>query len=307
MSKTSTKVRSGGINDKGWSIIFVATAVVLFALSSWAWWHFVRSNPERTFYSSLENSLSTRGFSRHVEQSAGAQKLDQRVQLNLTGNHLAHAATDITQEGEVNATVKTETISTPSEEYVRYTEISTDEKNKKGETIDFANLLNIWGKSQTDQSQSTGELYGESILGVVPVGNLNAQARQALMNNIRENKVYEFDEGAVERTIENGRPVYVYDVSVAPEQYVSMLKDFASAIGMTALEGVDPASYKDTQPLKFTVKVDVWSQNFVGIEYSTGARVETLGSYGLTQQVDLPKETIPVEELQSKLQEVQTQ
>jgi hypothetical protein len=308
MSKTSNQKSNGGNSDRRWTILFVVTALALFALSGWSWWHFVRSNPERTFFAALENSMQTRGVTRVVNQSAGAQSLDQKVQLNLAGDHYAHSSTTIKQEGEVDATVATETISTPNAEFVRYTDITTDQKNTKGEVLDFSQLLNIWGKTETNPDSATGELYGESVLGVVPFGNVNAKDREAIMQYILSNNVYSFDFNQVERRIENGRPVYVYDVTVAPEQYVTMLKQFASAIGMKQLENIDPARYRQTEPLSFVIKADVWGQHFSEIEYSNGARTEGLESYGLIGDIlELPKESIPVEELQSKLQEVQTQ
>ena len=308
MSKTSTKAQWGAIKDRGWAIIIISSAVALFGVTSWAWWHYIRSNPERTFYAALENSLRARGVSRTVRQVAGSQELEQKVQLNLTTDHMVKSETSISQSGTVDAKVKTETISTPDAQYVRYTEIKTNEKNSKGEDVDFSELINVWGVSEaTSPNQSTSELYGESVLGVIPVGNLNADERINLMNSIRENNIYEFDNSKVEKSLEDGRPIYTYNITVAPEQYVAMLKQFASDIGLTSLENVDPAQYKDSPPLDFKVRVDVWSQSIVGIEYSGGARKEALNSYGIYTTVDEPMETIPLQDLQVKLQEIQTQ
>src|SRR3546814_8453044 len=43
-----------------------------------SWWHYVRSNPERTFYAAIENSLRTQGVTRTATQSSGGQALEQR-------------------------------------------------------------------------------------------------------------------------------------------------------------------------------------------------------------------------------------
>ncbi len=102
-------------------------------------------------------------------------------------------------------------------------------------------------------------MFNQTVLGVVPVGNLSAQQRKQLVNEIKKNQVYKADYGNVKRHIVAGRPQYSYNVEVHPAPYVAMLKAFAHDIGITELERVDPAQYQDTPPLKFNFTVDVWS------------------------------------------------
>lgn len=289
-----------------WAQFFVVAAIVIFAFSGWAWWHFVRSNPQRTFNAALNNSLRTRGMSRIVDQANGSQDLEQKVQLSQGAQNVAQGQTTIQQSGDVSANIVTQTIGTPYEDFVQYTKIETSQKSKDGKDLDFSELLGVWGKSTpTSGGQTTGELYNESVLGVVPMANLSAKQRTALMDMIVEKKVYQIDLDKVGRGIENGRPVYTYDVTVAPEAYVGMLKEFAKSAGLTQLEGINPADYKDSQPLTFKLKVDVWAQNFTAVEYQDGARSERYGSWGVSRSVKIPTETVPVEDLQSRLQAVQ--
>jgi len=285
--------------------LFVVVAVVVFGLSGWSWWHMVRSDPERTLYGAIENSLRTRSLTRQVVQKSGTQTLEQGVELAVSPASLAHGFTKMTQTGEVNATVKTEVISTAKEEYVRYTTVQTSQKSAKGKAMDFSSLLNIWGKSTTEQTGQPGELYGESILGVVPSANLSASDRQAVMKTIRDNAVYGFDEKTLERKIQNGRPTYIYNVTVKPSAYIKVLKQFGGMVGMKQLGDLDPEQYKDAQALAFQLTVDVWGQKLTGIEFAGGERTERMGSYGVNHVVTLPKESVPVEELQAKLQKAQ--
>lgn len=289
-----------------WAPAFTLAAIVIFAISGWSWWHFVYSNPERTFFGALENHLRTAGLTRHVTQISGDQKLEQNVGLTLGAGQVAHGFTTITQQGEVNATIKTETISTPKEDHVRYTAIETNQKGQDGKDLDFTQLVNIWGKSaEGDASQTAGELYNESVLGVIPVGNLPADKRKEIIKFIHEKAVYDIDGNDVKRGIEGGRPVYTYKVTVAPEAYIGMLKMFGKAVGLTQLEMVDPASYKDTQPLVFEIKVDVWGRHITHVMFAEGERTERLSGFGISRHVDKPKDTIPLEELQTRLQSVQ--
>lgn len=308
MAETITSKKSQKSEIKRWwAPAFAGAAAVIFVASGWMWWHYVRSNPERTFFAAIENSLRTQGVTRQVEQASSGQKLDQRVQLSVGRQHVAHGQTVIEQQGEVNATIKTEAISTPKEDYVRYTTIETTQKSQDGKDLDFSKLINLWGKAVPDpQGQSqAGELYNESVLGVVPVGNLRARDRADIMKFVHENKVYKVDAKSVKRKLEKGRPVYSYDVTVMPEAYIGMLKKYGKAAGLKQLEAVDPASYKDTEPLTFQLSVDVWSRQLTSIVFGGGERTEHMTGYGVARTVDFPKETIPLSELQSRLQAVQ--
>jgi hypothetical protein len=283
-----------------WVKLFVATAIVIFAVSGWAWWHYIRSNPERTFFSAVENSLRNTGMSKTITQESGDQKLNQVVQYSVGSQNAAHGFMTVSQSGETSASIKTEVISNPTAEYVRYTNIQTDQKKPSGDAMDFSKLVGIWGKTEASRG---GDLFNETVLGVVPAGNLSAEKRQSLMHFIHDKQVYKFE--SAERAIENGRPVYTYDVTVAPEAYVGMLKEFGRAMGMSQLESVDPSNYKDAEPLTFKLKVDVWGQQLTGITYAGGQRNETLGSYGIPRKIDVPKDSVPIDELQTKLQEAQ--
>ena len=76
-------------------------------------------------------------------------------------------------------------------------------------------------------------------------------------------------------------------------------------MNMKQLENIDPTQYADAQPMVFNLTVDVWSQRLTGITYEGDTRTETLGSYGIRRNVKLPSKSIPVAELEAKLQAVQ--
>jgi hypothetical protein len=308
MSKTSIRKFSG----KQWAAVVVVLAVVLFGVSGWGWWHSVRSNPKRTLYATIENNLRTPSVTRQVRQQSGAQKLEQDVEVSLSPQAAAHGHTSISQTGQVNATVKTETISTPKDEFVQYASITTDQKNASGKTLDFSKAMGMWGKSSMEGTGQTGQLFGESLLGVVLTANLQPHDRRALMKTIREKNVYEYDESKVERKIVNGRPVYRYAITVKPTNYVQMLKQFGKYVGLEQLEGLDPQQFATSPPLEFTMEVDVWSQHMTVLHFQDSAqqsselgRTEKLTGYGISHTIDIPKKSVSVEELQATLQQAQ--
>ncbi len=297
-------------NNRGLITTIVILAAIILAGSGWAWWHFVRSNPERVFNAMLDNNLRTTAVTRKVKQTSGDQNLDQTVQLFVAPEHISHGMTALNQTGDEKAQVVTETIGTPFIDYIRYLDVISDQKTEKGEKVDFSRITNQWGKTAVadgSESQTTGELYNESVLGVVPFANLPKADRQVLLEFVKASEVYKTDYSKVERSINNGRPEYTYTVAVQPAPYVAMLKELARRTGLTQLEGVDPSHYKNSAPLSFKLVVDVWSQQLSGIIYNNGARTERLSAYGVKGGVKVPavENTIPLSELQNRVQSIQ--
>jgi hypothetical protein len=53
--------------------------------------------------------------------------------------------------------------------------------------------------------------------------------------------------------------------------------------------------------------VDVWSRHLISIYYLDSNRVEGFGGYGISMPITIPRDedTIPVEELQNRIQSIQ--
>lgn len=254
----------------------------------------------------VENNFRTRSSVRSITQDTQPQTVEQTVALEVSPSATAFSRTRISTEGgSTGTTVKTDTISSKNEEFVRYAEITTDQKNSKGEQLNFDHVLNIWGRTGSDQTSQPGQVYGEAVLGVILTGNFSASARKQLMEIVVNEKVYVFDEKTLSRTTVNGRPVYGYDVKVAPTAYIKLLQKYGQLAGMAQLQQLDPAQYANAEPLTFRLSVDVWSQRLTAIEYTGGARKEAVSSFGVTRDFEKPKEYITVEELQTKLQQAQ--
>lgn len=270
--------------------------LVLLVGVVWTWWHFLRSDVERTFYGALENNLKTRYVTRQMTESSEGQSFDQRSRTSLGPEQVVMGYTTIS--GQDGTKVQTESIGTPRADYVRYTTIKTG----SSEPTDFKDALNIWGKTETtDKSQTTGELYGGTVLGIVPYGDLPAPERAKLMDFVRSKKVYQFDEAKVKREVKQNRPVYTYPVTVSMEAWADFLKRFARELGLTQLESVDPAAYRGEQPVELSLTIDVWSRQITGIGYGE-QRQERLSSHGVRSEITLPSKSVPADELLQRLQ-----
>ncbi len=284
--------------------LIVVAGLILLAASMAAYWHFVYTNPTHVFDRMLATSLSTSSVTKKIIQGDASQGLDQTAVLVTEPIQQVHSASILTQVSDVQTKVTTESIGTPPADFVRYNDIKTSQKNAAGQTFDFSSILGIWGKvDQNDTDNGGAQLYNQTLLGVIPMANVAQPDRKQLVNQIKENGVYKID-GAVKRQFKNGRLVYSYNVTVAPVAYVTLLKSFAHDVGITQLEELDPSQYAGSQPLKFTFDIDVWSNQLIKVTFADSARTETYGSYGARMQVALPVKTIPIGDLQNRLQQI---
>jgi hypothetical protein len=308
--KTTSQRKVPRINFGGRMLqrALIGLACLIFVVSGGVWLYHIHNDPRRVFEGMVVNNLRTTGVVDHIEQTNQGQKLDQVVQFVTGPLYTAQSQTTITQGLDNPDIVKTESIGTPYLDFVRYLDIQTAQKGLNGKPLDFSKVMNIWGKDSTgqDNQQTTGQLYSQSVLGVVPYANLSAADRKQVVELIKEQNIYQVDYKGVKKTKENGRPSYVYMVTIRPEAYVGMLKRVAHSMNLTQLEGVDPSAYAHSDPISFTFHVDVWSRQLTQVEYEGGTRKETLSSFGLQRPVtNLPTQTIPVDELQTRLQTIQ--
>lgn len=287
------------------TLMITLLALVILGCSVWGWWHYTYSTPSNAFNRMLSTMLSTPSVVRHVVQESQitGQKLDQTTRLISSPSQGVIGETVLTQGGSV---ITTENIATPETDYVRYTGINTDQKNKDGQSFNFDSVLGVWGTSGSTVAGSTpGQLYNQNIFSAVPIANLNSNDRQKLLDQIAADNVYQVDYGATEVSQRGSRPTYTYPVTVNPVAYVKMLKTFATMLGLKQLEQLDPSQYQNAKPISFQFVVDTWSGQIIEIHYSEENRVETYDSYGVKDDLEEPENAIPISELQGRLQQLQ--
>lgn len=284
-------------------IIWVGILLVLLLLGLNAWYRAIYADPRRVFAAMLDNSLRTGSVSKQIVQGDEAQSLNQRVRVQTGEQHVAQSITELSQSGLANAQVVTESIGTPTADFVRYASIQTDQKSAGGNELDFSKVIGVWGKAGATGSTS-GELYNESVLGVIPIGNLPADKRHKLVALAQELDVYKVEYANVVRGTKDGRPTYEYTVKVLPAAYVTLLKVYAEMSGLTHLKNINPQSYESADPIEFKVVVDVMTRRLATINYANG-RTENYVSYGSKPQVALPNDPVTIEELQLRLQDIE--
>lgn len=284
------------------SIIYIA--VILFIAAGWMWWSKVYNGENHIFWDMVNNNLTTSSFTQTSVQDDGNQKVEQVTQTQLTPTRLSNSKTNISQIG---ASVTTESIGTPTVDYVRYTAISTSQKNSAGQPMDFSAIKNVWGKTTVQDAITTnGQLYTQSVMSVVPMGNLSKVERAALVSTMKRTSVYT---PTLTKTTQNGlRKTYTFSVVVKASSYIAALQQFGKDYGLNQLDSIDPSQYESASDVTVTMEIDGWSHQLKQISYGDGARIENFSAFGSQKLLNTPpadKDTISVDELQYRLQAVQ--
>lgn len=283
--------------------IMVYAAILISIASTYAWWHYIYNAQDNVFWDMVRSNLSTSSYARRTVEDQGVQSQTQATVTQMGPEHLLNSQSILVQ-AQPKTRVVTDYIGTPYEDYVRYASIDTEQKGLNGKPLDTSSVEGKWGKTPSmGKSETSGQMYSESVLSVIPFGKLPYVQREAILHAMQSSGVYTFELKKVERTTHWTRPTYVYDVQINAETYVTVLKQFARYAGLTQLERLDPAQYKSAQPIGVTVRIDGWSHQLTQVDYNSGARVENISSHGTQQQLwQPPKDAIGVDELQSKLQ-----
>lgn len=284
---------------------------VLLVISACVWWFGVYENPYNVYWGMLANSLSTSSVTKHLVDKSSASSLDQYVGEQFGIDTVAYGRTTLTN---TTSTVKTETIGTLKDDYVRYTSIQTKQKNSQGKDFDFSHVLGKWGHSTAInapvQSGGATPFFIQTMLGLgggnlVPMANLAASQRQSLLTQLHQNVVFDTSFNNVKKSILYGRPMYTYTVAVEPVAYVGLEKSFAADLGIKTLDSIDPNNYQGQQAVKVELVVDVRSHHLVKVNYVGTQHQEFYSSYGVPINQKLPKATISGQALQMLISHIQ--
>lgn len=297
--------RSGGLL-KRLAGVKLSTYIILAILALAGlglWGRSVYFNPQNVFKAALDNNFRSQGVTKTVVQDANQQYMKQDTRLNLGGRPAVLSETTLKQG--TGTTVKTESIGTPTTDYVRYTSIKTDQKGTAGNVLDYSPLLNVWGKTANSADATSGQLFNDSTVGVFQFGNLSLSQRKEIIKYIADNNVYKIDYKAVKKEKQSGRPRYVYTVDVDAESLIKTIQKFGKMTGLNNLDELNSSDYAGQERIPFSVTVDVWSQEIVEVKQSGNDQSDIYSGHNASVPVQLPTDAIAVEELQSRLQAIQ--
>lgn len=282
-------------------LTYLSLFVAVWLLAAlYAWFHVVYQSPERVFQGMLRNNFSTQGYTREAVSTQGDVTSDEATQLILGKDPLVLSATTLKQgTDEVN----TSTITTSQKNYVRYTNIKTERKDKDGKPLAFDKVIGVWASSDA-QGTGTSQVVSQLMLGLIPIGKVSPQDRQDLLDKIAQTKALSTDYKNVKKETKNGRLVYTYTVKIKPVPYLQMLKQFGKAAGLNdQVKDLNPDEYKDTPEATVEVQVDARSRHILSTTNvgQQGTANEKYSGFGIHKGVTIPEKTITSEQLQQRL------
>ena len=187
------------------------TGAILFIVSACLWWTKIYTNPERVFWSTLTNNLSTTSVTREILEESSPDVI-QYVRMQLGGNNLAQTQATVASDGNVQAS---QTISTPKKDYIRYTELVTTQKTNDGKTIDLSGVENIWAVDDSESAGDKSQLFSQVFFGSpLPVANLTAKQRATIMTQLKKDTVLNVDFSKVKKVKIDGQQVFQYEVII---------------------------------------------------------------------------------------------
>ena len=289
--------------------LLYAGGAVIFLVSGFIWWTKVYQSPYRVFWDMLENNLSTSGVTKHITQSSNGTNLDQTLVSTYGSQNAIHAFTTLSTS---KSTVKTESIGTLQTDSVRYTEVKTSQKNKQGKPFDFSSILGKWAASSVngDNVAARTNLFVQTSLGFLggnlfPQANVTPKDRESLLKRLHTEDIFDTSFSDVKKSKQHGRSIYTYSVKIQPVAFAGFEKAFASALGLMAMDNVDPNQYQGQSAITVNVSVDAWSHQLVAVDFPGQAHHETYANYGVMKPLSVPQATITGVQLQRLLSKIQ--
>lgn len=280
-------------------IIFalVAASIVMIGFASKAWYTSVYLDEERTFWASIENSLTIGSYSKTASSSNASQSIDQVQTVDFRGEVAVRNRIDVESTGEPADIIKVETLGFTDADYFRYLEISLADEQQNANAAD---AVDVWA-SNVDPEGSDVQLLLEAIASsFVMHGHFNQPTVDRLMSTLR-NDVYDVDFANVARTEQNGRPVYVYRVTIDVSKFSKAFAQYVRELGKEELaQSIESQNY--TSSSQVDISIDARSRtviSIVDVTASDGGEIFT--GQGVNYDIVRPENTIPFNELQGRL------
>lgn len=300
--KSSQSTSSSQLTFSQGVILLVIATIALFGVSGYYWYKAVLTDPERLLSDMVDKSLQTSGMYRTVTQESSQSNMSQATYTGFSPKFAAQANTKLSElslAGQTN--VETETIGTKTADYVTYKGITV---NQNSDLKGLSDVIGVWGKNESKPEAGLPVSFlNEALFVAVPFGNLNADQRRQVKEVVDQTQLYKIDSTKLE--YHNGRPVMQYSIKLDPQNLVRVLAKYAEVTNAIDRAQLDPAAYEGSQAVDLKFEVDVLSRHLKSIEFVSAGRTERYSGYNARHGIVLPEKTIGVDELQTRLQNVE--
>ena len=187
-----------------------------------------------------------------------------------------------------------EKIGVPDIDYTRYKDINTGQKGKN-----YSGVEGVWAQS------ASSKVFNQAALGTFPTAYLRHNLKRQLIDAMKDKHVFSVDFTKVSHEQVNGDRVYVYNVKINAQPYFETYRLFLNILGLNKVELPDPETYANSRPLEIKVYIKPNGRQISKIHYVISQQDEFFMGYGLNQQVKIPDNSIPVSQLQKRVQNAQ--
>lgn len=283
--------------------VFALGLLVLLG-SLFAWYQYVHRSTYGVFWDTIDNNLNINGVTRTIEQQNNGADFNQKLQISLGAENVARGITTVTQpSAEGNTVVVSETVGTPTENFVRYVDVNVAGSGTA--PADVASIKNVWSREPLTQGgQLNQSILAEGLFSSFPLARLNQPQRQEVVQFMKDNKVYSVDYKNAKEVSRGGKQGFEYVVVVDLPGYIATLKMIDTMMGLKQLESVDPSAYEGAEPAELTVVNSINGRQLLEVTYNGSSRKEKYSAYGARINVAIPEAYLLRSELEQKVQTI---
>ena len=293
------------VNLKKLAVALVALGLVSSIVGGVLAYNRLYMTNERRFWLAIENSMSTTSVLREVQQGGTGNKQIDRTRFTFGQQAVANKISSVSEKSATTeSNVTTETLQTPTSQYIRYLNIYTNEKKQDGSSYDFSSVRGVWAKESeattVDAKAEAKLVFAQPHITLAMFGSLAPADRRATVKELQDSGAYDIDYKSVTNEEIDGETYIVYSVRVMTKKYVGVLQKHLVRMGYGEFPPLDPANYPENARVNAQFLVNKKSGVLSGLMFN--GVTEKYTNYGLTQQIALPVNTVSIDELQSQLQ-----
>lgn len=274
-----------------WLLSFaLLIAAVIFL---WFWYNQSYLKPSSVFWGTISNNLNTGFVTRTSSQTQGAQRLTQINDLQFTPELLARSIVRL-ENTETNEKVVTETIGTPTADYLRYVEIDSEQSR-----VTDNSAIGSWAKREAGQNTQP-QILTDALLGnVLMFGDLSKSDRKQLVDDLQKNNAFQKYDIIKKKTV-GGQRVYTYNVVLNLDAYANIYKTYLKMLGQEKLAEQIGAQQSGAT---YQFELDVIAASRVPLKLSVpdSENAEYYSNIGARQPIAIPQTNQTISELQAKL------
>lgn len=281
----------------------IVTSILLIILSSVAWYRFIYLSTQNVFEGMLQGSLQVSGYTRTATTKEDGFSQKEITQLQFGSDNFIRRLTEVTQTANNQQNViRREALGTPTADFERI--LSADTPSDPSIAAQYESVKGKWTKAEGPDGGVSNQYFLESLFGIVPMASLTPTQQEQLLGYMKQQNIYSIDsESPIKKDLVDGEQAYVYMVNVKPEAYITYLQLLGKALGLGDIPGLDPAAYQDAPDIQVELAINPASRQLLRVTYPNNAvRSEQYSSYGVQTEFELPKDAVPLNQLQGAAQ-----